>query len=92
MRSLAVTDLEDMVNLFNIQASVSHQDKDDLSNRPQPLRHKDSPVNSYREYQVKLKKEHKNQRNLFDDLDARDKYWFNITRRHLKKVCSNTAQ
>lgn len=70
-----------------IKSVTQHQKTDEANNYPQYLSHKDEPVDFYQKYRDDdfiPKKGSRSLRNLFDDSDVVDKYWFNIARKYLR--------
>ena len=66
---------------------TKHQKIDKVNNYPQYLSHKDEPVDLYQKYgddSFIPKRGSSNLRNLFDDSDIVDNYWFNIARKYLR--------
>ena len=73
------------MTLFITKSAMSRQE-DKGYEYHQYLLHEDEPLDSHRKYKDSSytpKKGSNNPRNLFDDSDIKDNYWFNIARKFL---------
>jgi hypothetical protein len=69
------------------RSDTKHQKMDEVNNYPQYLSHKDEPVDLYQKYREDdfiPKRGSSNLRNIFDDSDVVDNYWFSVARKHLR--------
>ncbi len=76
------------MNLFINRANTVHREMDEANNYPHYLLHKDEPVDFYLKYKddsFAPENGKRSSRNLFDDSDVKDFYWFNIARKYFSK-------
>jgi hypothetical protein len=76
------------MNLFITQADTGHQQSDMIDDHLHYLPHEKEPVDFYRKYKDDNYVPtigRRGVRNLFDDLDVKDYYWFRRAREYLRK-------
>jgi hypothetical protein len=91
MRDLTVirNTWEGTLNLFKTRADTKHQEKTAPKDCPDHLSHEPELADFYQKYEgegVAATEGHNHPLNLFDDSDVKDKYWFNIAKRHLRNM------
>jgi len=72
--------------LFTNRTDAKHQEMDEANNYSQFLAHADEPEDFYRKYKddgITRIKGRRGIKNLFDDSDTEDRYWFMLAKRYL---------